>query len=175
MLPLFFRSQFMRAFLLKPVMLACLFTLLPISADRGTSHTPLDPDGRPVTWYPHECCHDHDCQAVASVRPTREGLWVTLPNGTSLLVSLDEPRRPSRDMRWHICLAPHGHRDVYRLSRFETGPNRGDWLVVVQYDQAAHETLQAAIAQDAECQQAFAEIAKFATRISRELVLDLDI
>jgi hypothetical protein len=43
------------------------------------------------------------------------------------------------------------------------------WLVVVQYDQGAHETLQAAIAQDAECQQAFAEIAKFATRISREL------
>jgi hypothetical protein len=28
----------------------------------------------------------------------------------------------------------------------------------VQYDQAAHETLQAAVAQDAECQQAFAEI-----------------
>jgi hypothetical protein len=54
------------------------------------------------------------------------------------------------------------HGIVYRLSRFETGPNRGDWLVVVQYDQAAHETLQAAIAQDAECQQAFAEIAKFA-------------
>jgi hypothetical protein len=67
------------------------------------------------------------------------------------------------------------HGIVYRLSRFETGPNRGDWLVVVQYDQAAQETLQAAIAQDAECQQAFAEIAKFATRISRELVLDLDL
>jgi hypothetical protein len=40
------------------------------------------------------------------------------------------------------------HGIIYRLSRFETGPNRGDWLVVVQYDQAAHETLQAAIAQD---------------------------
>ena len=39
------------------------------------------------------------------------------------------------------------HGIIYRLSRFETGPNRGDWLVVVQYDQAAHETLQAAIAQ----------------------------
>ena len=67
------------------------------------------------------------------------------------------------------------HGIIYRLSRFETGPNRGDWLVVVQYDQAAHETLQAAIAQDAECQQAFEEIAKFATRISQELVLDLDL
>src|SRR5215831_10220308 len=58
------------------------------------------------------------------------------------------------------------HGIVYRLSRFETGPNRGDWLVVVQYDQAAHETLQAAIAQDVECQQAFAEIAKFANRFA---------
>ena len=63
----------------------------------------------------------------------------------------------------------------YRLSRFETGPNRGDWLVAVQYDQAAHDKLQAAIAHDAECQQAFAEIAKFAKRISRELVIDLDL
>jgi hypothetical protein len=67
------------------------------------------------------------------------------------------------------------HGIVYRLSRFETGPNRGDWLVVVQYDQAAQEKLQAAIAQDAEYQQAFAEIAKFANRISQEQVLDLDL
>jgi len=55
------------------------------------------------------------------------------------------------------------------------GSDDDDWLVVVQYDQAAHQTLQAAIAQDAECRQAFAEIAEFANRISRELVLDLDL
>jgi hypothetical protein len=55
------------------------------------------------------------------------------------------------------------------------GPNVGDWLVVVQYDQTAHEKLQAAIAQDPECQQAFAEIGKFATRISQEMVIDLDL
>ena len=67
------------------------------------------------------------------------------------------------------------HGITYRLSRFETGPNVGDWLVVVQYDQTAHEKLQAAIALDPECQQAFAEIAKFAKRISREMVIDLDL
>ena len=68
------------------------------------------------------------------------------------------------------------HGIAYRLSRFETGPNVGDWLVVVQYaDQSAYEKAQAAIAQDAECQQAFAEIAKFAKRISRDLVSDLDL
>ena len=67
------------------------------------------------------------------------------------------------------------HGIAYRLSRFETGPNVGDWLVVVQYDQTAHEKLQVAIAQDPECQQAFAEIAKFAKRISQEMVIDLDL
>ena len=37
------------------------------------------------------------------------------------------------------------------------------WFVVVLYaDLAAYEKAQAAIAQDPECQQAFAEIAKFA-------------
>jgi hypothetical protein len=59
------------------------------------------------------------------------------------------------------------HGIIYRLSRFEAGPNRGDWFVIVQYDETAQEALQSAIAQDPDCQQAFAEIAKFATRISR--------
>ena len=64
----------------------------------------------------------------------------------------------------------------YSLSRFQTGPNVDDWFVVVKYaDQTAYEKAQAAIAQDPECQQAFAEIAKFAARISRELVIDLDL
>jgi hypothetical protein len=68
------------------------------------------------------------------------------------------------------------HGIVYRLSRFETGPNVGDWFVVVTFaDQAAYEKAHAAIAQDVECQQAFAEIAKFARRISRELFTDLDL
>lgn len=64
----------------------------------------------------------------------------------------------------------------YRLSRFQTGPNAGDWFVVVQYaDQTAYENAQTAIANDPECQQAFAKVSKFATRISRELVTDLDL
>jgi hypothetical protein len=68
------------------------------------------------------------------------------------------------------------HGVAYRLSRFQTGPNVGDWFVVVQYaDQAAYEKAQAAIAQDADCQQTFAEISKFAKRISREMVIDLDL
>ena len=68
------------------------------------------------------------------------------------------------------------HGIAYRLSRFQTGPNVGDWFVVVRYaDQTAYEKVQAAIARDPECQQTFAEIAKFAKRISREMVIDLDL
>ena len=67
------------------------------------------------------------------------------------------------------------HGVTYRLSRFETGPNAGDWLVITTCDEAAHEEAQAAISKDPECQQVFAEIAKFAKRISREMVIDLDL
>ena len=68
------------------------------------------------------------------------------------------------------------HGVAYRLSRFTTGCNIGDWLVVVQYaDEIAYEKAQTSIAHDPECQQAFVEIAKFAKRISREMVIDLDL
>ncbi len=64
----------------------------------------------------------------------------------------------------------------YRLSRFQTGPNVGDWLVVVQFtDQAAYDKAQAPVAQDPEIQRIFAEIAKIAKRISREMVTDVDL
>ena len=67
------------------------------------------------------------------------------------------------------------HGLTYRLSRFQTGPKAGDWFVVVTYaSETADETAQA-IAQDPDCQQAFAEIAGFAKRISRELVTDIDL
>jgi len=62
----------------------------------------------------------------------------------------------------------------YRLSRFQSGPNEGDWLVIVTYaDATAYEKAQALFSQDAELQQVFIRVAKFATRISREMVVDL--
>ena len=30
---------------------------------------------------------------------------MTTVDGMTVLVGADEPRRPSRDMRWHICLS----------------------------------------------------------------------
>ena len=60
----------------------------------------------------------------------------------------------------------------YRLSRFQTGPNVGDWFfVVLQYDD--EEKAHAAITRAPEIQRIFAEIAKIAKRISRETVIDL--
>jgi hypothetical protein len=64
----------------------------------------------------------------------------------------------------------------YRLSRFQTGPNEGDWLAIVTYaDAMAYEMAQALFPQDPELQQVFIETAKFAKRISRDMVLDLDL
>ena len=64
----------------------------------------------------------------------------------------------------------------YRLSRFQTGRNKGDWLVIVTYsDATAYEKAQALFPQDEELQQVFIDIAKFAKRISREMVIDLDL
>ena len=64
----------------------------------------------------------------------------------------------------------------YRLSRFQTGPNEGDWFVIVTYaDETAYEKAQAIFSQDTELQRVFVEIANFAKRISRERVIDLDL
>jgi hypothetical protein len=64
----------------------------------------------------------------------------------------------------------------YRLGRFETGPNAGDWVVTVTYaDAAAYETTQTLFAHDQDLQQIFIEIARFAKRVSREMVVDLDL
>jgi hypothetical protein len=68
------------------------------------------------------------------------------------------------------------YRVGYRLSRFQTGPNEGDWFVIVTYaDATAYKKAQALFPQDLELQQVFIEIAKFAKRISREMVIDLDL
>ena len=64
----------------------------------------------------------------------------------------------------------------YRLSRFQTGPNEGDWFATVTYaDAAAYEKALALFPHDQELQRVFTEIAKFAKRISREVAIDLDL
>ena len=76
--------------------------------------------------------------------------------------------------RMKAVLLKHGV--IYRLSRIHSGPNTGDWLTVVQYvDWPAYEQAQKDFAQDPEYQKTINEIAKIATRVSRELVDDIDL
>lgn len=64
----------------------------------------------------------------------------------------------------------------YRLARFGTDPNAGDWCVIVTYaDAAAQTAAEARFPHDAELQKVFRAIAVFAIRISRDLVTDLDL
>ena len=68
------------------------------------------------------------------------------------------------------------YRVGYRLSRFQTGPNEGDWFAIVTYaDATAYEKAQALFPKDPELQRVFIEIVKFDKRISREMVIDLDL
>lgn len=64
----------------------------------------------------------------------------------------------------------------YRLARFGTDPNQGDWCVIVTYaDAAAQAAADARFPDDQELQAVFHAIAGFASRISRDLVIDLDL
>ena len=96
-----------------------LSTMLTSLSRHANSHVHVEPDGAAVSWYPTECCHDRDCQPVASIRETPVGLWITTVDGQTVLVDREEERRPSRDMRWHICLGAFGHNDVAVLCLFE--------------------------------------------------------
>lgn len=64
----------------------------------------------------------------------------------------------------------------YRVSRFQTGQNVGDWLVVVQYaDWAAYARAQDSFAQDPEHVKVVTEISKVVKVVTREIVVDLDL
>jgi hypothetical protein len=65
---------------------------------------------------------------------------------------------------------------AYQVSRFQTGQNVGEWMVVVQYsDWIAYAKAQDSFAHDPEHRQVVTEISKIVTLIRRELVVDLDL
>lgn len=65
---------------------------------------------------------------------------------------------------------------AYRLSQVQTGPNTGDWCVIVTYaDPTAQETAEALFARDQNLQNIFTAIATFAKRVSRDRMIDLDL
>jgi hypothetical protein len=77
-----------------------------VGINPGWSHTYVGPDGKQVSWYPFECCHDHDCRPVATIKSAPNGLWMTTVDGLTVLVGPRDRRRPSLDNRWHICMGP---------------------------------------------------------------------
>jgi hypothetical protein len=80
---------------------AAFLLAMPISAK---SHTHVAPDGTAISWYPLECCHNKDCRPIASVQPANNGLWMTTVDGFTVLIGPNQSRRPSQDMRWHVCI-----------------------------------------------------------------------
>jgi hypothetical protein len=67
-------------------------------------HTHVDSDGREVSWYPMECCNAKDCRPVASIQRSSHGLWLTTVDGFTVLIGPNQYRRPSLDLRWHVCI-----------------------------------------------------------------------
>jgi hypothetical protein len=89
----------------------------------ASTHTHLEADGSAITWYPIECCHSGDCRPVASIRPAANGLWMTTVDGATVLVGPRDKLRPSRDLRWHICLGPGDIDGSPRVRCIFTPPN----------------------------------------------------
>jgi hypothetical protein len=100
----------MRNFLgLRTGRLAAIACAVVAYAPPAAPHTHTDTDGTAVNWYPLECCHNRDCRPVASVQPANNGLWMTTVDGFTILIGPNQSRRPSQDMRWHVCI---GRADV---------------------------------------------------------------
>ncbi len=76
--------------------------------------------------------------------------------------------------RMKAVLDKHGV--VYRISRFQTGQDVGQWMVVVQYAcWTDYAKAQDGFAQDAEHRRVVTEIAEVVTLMNRELVVDLEL
>jgi hypothetical protein len=77
-----------------------------LASPPARSHIHTEADGPTVSWYPHDCCHDGDCRPVARVWHAPNGLWMETVDGKTVLIGPKEKRQSSKDMRWHICIAP---------------------------------------------------------------------
>ena len=77
--------------------------LFAISAP-AKPHTHVEADGTTISWYPKECCHEGDCRPIAQISPAPQGLWMTTTDGFTVLIGPQDKRRPSRDLRWHVCV-----------------------------------------------------------------------
>jgi hypothetical protein len=92
-------------------------------AHSARGHTHINPDGTEVSWYPRECCRNHDCRPVERVRQTQQGLWLTTVDGITIFAGKNDTRLPSRDMHWHVCLYTDHYNNLVIRCLFEPPPN----------------------------------------------------
>jgi hypothetical protein len=56
------------------------------------------------SWYPKDCCGNGDCKPVTEVQRVGAGIWLKTADGITMFVGSQEPRQPSHDLRWHVCV-----------------------------------------------------------------------
>jgi hypothetical protein len=83
------------------ILLGLALFFLPLTA---LAHDHVSRDGSVITWYDGSCCNNHDCAPVVDITPMMGGMFMKNEYGASAFIAHDTPRRPSKDMRWHICV-----------------------------------------------------------------------
>ena len=83
--------------------IAAATAMFAISAP-ARPHTHVEPDGGTISWCPKECCHEGDCRPIARITPAPQGLWMTTTDGFTVFIGPQDKRRPSHDLRWHVCV-----------------------------------------------------------------------
>ena len=76
------------------------YTLLCALVVSATS--PADPSDA-HSWYPRECCSDHDCMPAESLYKDRHGDTIVIVGTNRIWVPRGFAARPSHDDQVHIC------------------------------------------------------------------------
>ena len=58
---------------------------------------------KPHSWYPKECCDDHDCVPADGMTKDERGDWEVRVGRKRIWVPHGFEMRPSKDHRIHIC------------------------------------------------------------------------
>lgn len=63
----------------------------------------LTPAAQAHSWYPKECCDDHDCVPADGMTKDARGHWQVSVGRKRIWVPQGFQMRPSKDHRIHIC------------------------------------------------------------------------
>src|SRR5262245_21629887 len=77
-----------------------LWTLLSVLVALMSS---LPDSGEAHSWYPRECCSDHDCMPADSLYKDRHGDTIVVVGSSQIWVPRGFAARPSHDNHIHIC------------------------------------------------------------------------